>query len=103
MKKVIMLMSFVFAAFMSHAADNEKSIQKVAVDQQMKTNIAVDQKAKDQEFNAQCTVTLKVIVHGGIFSVEVSCTNTAETCELATKLSTTCLSAAAKTVKEIIF
>ena len=103
MKKVIMLMSFVLAAFMSHAAENEKSIQKNEVDQQVKTIKAIDQNVNDQDFNALCTVTLKGTVHGGIFSVEVSCTNTAETCEQATKLSTTCLSAAAKTVKEIIF
>jgi hypothetical protein len=103
MKKVIMLMSFVFAVFMSHAADNEKSTQKDAIDQYFKSIVAVDQKMNNQELNALCTVTLKGTVHGGVFSIEVSCTNTAETCELATKLSTTCLSAAAKTVKEIIF
>ena len=103
MKIVLMLMSFVFAAFMSHAADNEKSIQKDAVNQQVKTINAVDQNVKDQDFNALCTVTLKGIVHGGVFSVEVSCTNTADSCEQATKLSTTCLSAAVKTVRDILF
>ena len=103
MKKVIMLMSFAFAALMSHAAVNEKSVQNDALNQQVKSVNSVDQKATDQEYNALCTVTLKGIVHGGIFSVEVSCTNTAESCEQATKQSTTCLSAAVKTVKEILF
>jgi hypothetical protein len=103
MKKVIMLMSFAFAAFMSHAADNEKSLKNDLKDQQVKSIKMLEPKADDQQKNALCTVTLKGIVSAGVFSVEISCTNSAESCEQATKLSASCLTAALKTVRDIIY
>ena len=98
-----MLMSFAFAAFMSHAADNEKSLKNDLKDQQVKSIKMLEPKADDQQKNALCTVTLKGIVSAGVFSVEISCTNSAESCEQATKLSASCLTAALKTVRDIIY
>ena len=103
MKKVILLVSFAFAAFMSHAADNEKSLKNDVKDQQVKSIKMLESKTDDQQAIRLCSVTLKGVVNAGVFSVEISCTNTAESCELATKLSATCLTAALKTVKDIIY
>jgi uncharacterized protein with FMN-binding domain len=103
MKKVILLVSFAFAAFMSHAADNEKSLKNDVKDQQVKSIKMLESKTDDQQKSALCSVTLKGVVNAGVFSVEISCTNSAESCEQATKLSASCLTAALKTVKDIIY
>ncbi len=103
MKKVILLVSFAFAAFMSHAADNEKSLKNDAKDQQVNSIKMLEPKADDQQKNALCSVTLKGVVNAGVISVEISCTNSAESCEQATKLSASCLTAALKTVRDIIY
>lgn len=94
-------MSFAFAAFMSHAADNEKSLKNDVKDQQV--NSIKMFKPKADKKNALCSVTLKGVVNAGVFSVEISCTNSAESCEQATKLSASCLTAALKTVRDIMY
>jgi hypothetical protein len=101
MKKVILLVSFAFAAFMSHAADNEKSLKNDVKDQQVNSIKMFEPKADKK--NALCSVTLKGVVNAGVFSVEISCTNSAESCEQATKLSASCLTAALKTVRDIMY
>jgi hypothetical protein len=103
MKKVILLVSFAFAAFMSHAADNEKSFKNDVKDQHVKSIKMLESKTDDQQKSALCSVTLKGVVNAGVFSVEISCTNSAESCEQATKLSASCLTAALKTVRDIMY
>ena len=101
MKKVILLVSFAFAAFMSHAADNEKSLKNDVRDQQVNSIKMFEPKADKK--SGLCSVTLKGVVNAGVFSVEISCTNSAESCEQATKLSASCLTAALKTVRDIMY
>jgi len=49
-----------------------------------------------------CTVTLKASVFMGFFSIEVSCSGTGATCQIATQKATSCLSTALNTVKKSV-
>lgn len=109
MKKIIMLVSFVSAAFISQAAVNPKVATpgdglsdyfSTSMFSEVKTILDAD--SPDQSTNQACTVTLKGTVNTGIFSIEVSCSSTSATCEQATKTAASCLSAAIRTTKEIL-
>lgn len=47
-----------------------------------------------------CTVTMKGSISGGVFSVEVSCSATASTCDQATSKATSCLTAAIRRARQ---
>lgn len=49
-----------------------------------------------------CTVTLKASVFLGFFSIEVSCSGTGSTCQIATQKATSCLNTAINTVKKSV-
>ena len=49
-----------------------------------------------------CTVTMKGSINGGVFSVEVSCSATASTCDQAASKATTCLSAAIRRARQTL-
>jgi hypothetical protein len=49
-----------------------------------------------------CTITLKASVFLGFFSIEVSCSGTGSTCQIATQKATSCLNTAINTVKKSV-
>lgn len=49
-----------------------------------------------------CIVTLKASVFMGFFSIEVSCSGTGASCQIATQRASSCLSTAINTVKKSV-
>lgn len=102
-------MSFVSAAFISQAAVNPKMATPedglsdyFSKSKFTEVNTIVDTDSHEKLTNLACTVTLKGTVSTGVFSLEVSCSNTSATCEQATKDAASCLTAAIKITKEIL-
>ena len=102
MKRLIIVLCFLATGLMSLAA--EKSGIKNHSDFSMfgDVNTHVDQQALDLAQLDNCTVTLKASVFMGFFSIEVSCSGTGATCQIATQRASSCLSTAINTVKKSV-
>ncbi len=102
MKRLIIVLCFVTTGLMSLAA--EKSGIKNHSDFSMFSDVNThgDQPALDVEQLDNCTVTLKASVFMGFFSIEVSCSGTGATCQIATQRASSCLSTALNTVKKSV-
>ncbi len=102
MKRLIIVLCFLATGLMSLAA--EKSGIKNHSDFSMfgDLNTHVDQPALDVVQPDNCTVTLKASVFMGFFSIEVSCSGTGATCQIATQRASSCLSTAINTVKKSV-
>ena len=97
-----MSIAMILTAFLSQASEF-KSVEKE------KNVVAVSSMSNtDQLFNhaeldkGECSVTMKGTIDLGPIEAEVSCTTTASTCDKATMLAVSCLSAAVRTVRTII-
>jgi len=102
MKRLIIVLCFVTTGLLSLAA--EKSGLKNHSDFSMFGNVNThgDQQALDVVQLDNCTVTLKASVFMGFFSIEVSCSGTGSTCQIATQRASSCLSTAINTVKKSV-
>lgn len=102
MKRLIIVLCFLATGLMSLAA--EKSGIRNHSDFSMFEDLSthVDQPALDIVQPDNCTVTLKASVFMGFFSIEVSCSGTAATCQIATQRASSCLSTAINTVKKSV-
>lgn len=97
-----MSIAMVLTAFLSQAAESksvEKETNVVAVSSMSNADQLFNQVALDK---GECSVTMKGTIDLGPIEAEVSCTTTASTCQKATMLAVSCLSAAVKTVRSII-
>lgn len=102
MKKVILSVAMMFAAFLTQAAV-VKPIEKVTFksgEEKVRTVNWGDEVSPGNE--ALCTITMKGRIDLGPIEAEVSCTTSATTCEAATVSAIGCLSAAMRTVRTVI-
>lgn len=102
MKKVILSVAMMFAAFLTQAAVG-KQVEEVKFksgEEKVITLHKGDEKAPGKE--ALCTITMKGRIDLGPIEAEVSCTTSATTCEAATVSAISCLSAAMRTVRTVI-
>jgi hypothetical protein len=102
MKKVILSVAMMFAAFLTQAAVG-KQMDEVKLKSGEEKVSAVcwgDEASPVKE--ALCTITMKGRIDLGPIEAEVSCTTSATTCEAATVSAINCLSAAIKTVRTVI-
>ena len=102
MKRLIIVLCFVTTGLMSFASD--KSVMKNHSDFSMFSDVTayVEQSDLDEVQIENCTVTLKASVFMGFFSIEVSCSGTGSTCQIATQKATSCLNTAINTVKKSV-
>jgi len=101
MKKIILFAFMAVTVLFSHAAILNKSnpvnktgfiVGKSVTENVKKIDIIKSPiEIKDAE---SCTVSMKGSINGGVFSVEVSCTASASTCDQAASKATNCLSTA---------
>jgi len=99
MKKVMLSVAMMFAAFLTQAAIG-KQVEEVKLktgEEKMRTVDWGNDVCPGEE--ALCTITMKGKIDLGPIEAEVSCTTSATTCEAATVSAITCLSAAMKTVR----
>jgi hypothetical protein len=102
MKKVILSVAMMFAAFLTQAAvgkPNEEVTFKTG-EEKVRTVHLGHEVSPGKE--ALCTITMKGRIDLGPIEAEVSCTTTATTCEAATVSAIGCLSAAMRTVRTVI-
>ena len=102
MKKVILSVAMVFAAFLTQAAVG-KPIEEVKFktgEEKVSTLHLGDETSPGKQ--ALCTITMKGRIDLGPIEAEVSCTTSATTCEAATVSAIGCLSAALRTVRTAI-
>jgi hypothetical protein len=102
MKKVILSVAMMFAAFLTQAAVG-KQVEEVKFksgEEKVSTLHWGDETAPGKE--ALCTITMKGRIDLGPIEAEVSCTTSATTCEAATVSAIGCLSAAMRTVRTVI-
>ena len=102
MKKVILSVAMVFAAFLTQAAVG-KPIEEVkfkTCEEKVSTLHLGDETSPGKQ--ALCTITMKGRIDLGPIEAEVSCTTSATTCEAATVSAIGCLSAALRTVRTAI-
>jgi hypothetical protein len=107
MKKIILFAFMAVTVLFSHAAILGKSnpvnktgftVYKSITETVKKTDII---KSPSQIKEAEsCTVTMKGSINGGVFSVEVSCTASASSCDQAASKATSCLSAAIRKARQ---
>jgi len=102
MKKVILSVAMMFAAFLTQAAVGKQmeEVKFKSGEVQMKTVERGNDASPGEE--ALCTITMKGRIDLGPIEAEVSCTTSATTCEAATVSAINCLSAAMKTVRMVI-
>jgi hypothetical protein len=102
MKKVILSVAMMFAAFLTQAAVG-KQVEEVKLksgEEKMRTVDWGNEASPGEE--GLCTITMKGRIDLGPIEAEVSCTTSATTCEAATVTAINCLSAAMKTVRSVI-
>ena len=102
MKKVILSVAMMFAAFLTQAAVG-KQVEEVTFksgEEKVSTVYRGEEASPGKE--AVCTITMKGTINLGPIEAEVSCTTTATTCEAATVRAIGCLSAAMRTVRTVI-
>jgi hypothetical protein len=102
MKKVILSVAMMFAAFLTQAAVG-KQVEEVTFksgEEKVSTVYRGEEASPGKE--AVCTITMKGRINLGPIEAEVSCTTTATTCEAATVRAIGCLSAAMRTVRTVI-
>ncbi len=102
MKRLIIVLCFVTTGLMSMATQksgikNSSDFSEVSDFRNNGVQLDID---KAQIEN--CTVTLKASVFLGFFSIEVSCSGTGSTCQIATQKATSCLNTAINTVKKSV-
>ena len=109
MKRIFMLMSFVSAAMMSQAAVSSVTVPSLKDAPNYFTKKIQDENKSElkqetpiNKIAETCTVILKGTVNGGLFSVEVSCSSTASTCDQATVKAANCLNAAIKKARQLL-
>lgn len=102
MKKVILSVAMMFAAFLTQAAVGKQVDEVKFKSAEVKMNIDVHHAEATKGKEAECTVTMKGKIDLGPIEAEVSCTTTASTCDAATVSAINCLSAAMKTVRLVI-
>ena len=102
-------MSFVTAAMISQAAVSSNVVRKsndalsyFIKDIHAETKSELSEETPTIKIAETCTVILKGIVNGGLFSVEVSCSSTASTCDQATVKAANCLNAAIKRARQLL-
>lgn len=102
MKRMIMSIAMILTAFLSQAAESksfEKGKDIVTVNSISNADQLFNQAELDK---GECSVTMKGTIDLGPIEAEVSCTTTASTCQKATMLAVSCLSAAVRTVRTVI-
>jgi len=102
MKKVILSVAMMFAAFLTQAAVG-KQVEEVKLksgEEKVSTLQLGDETSPGKE--NLCTITMKGRIDLGPIEAEVSCTTSAPTCEAATVRAIGCLSAAMRTVRTVI-
>jgi len=102
MKKVILSVAMMFAAFLTQAAVGKQAEEVKFKSGEVKMKIVDDHGERSAIKDAECSVTLKGTIDLGPIEAEVSCTTTASTCDAATVSAVNCLSAAMKTVRMVI-
>ena len=102
MKKVILSVAMMFAAFLTQAAVG-KQVEEVTF-KSGKEKVSTVYKGEETSpgKEALCTITMKGRIDLGPIEAEVSCTTSATTCEAATVSAISCLSAAMRTVRTFI-
>ncbi len=109
MKRIILLAFLASSALMSQASIERKSdpLFKQAVTES-KAVVNFTEKTASVKSTIKlnvpenCTVTMKGSLNGGVFSIEVSCTATASTCDQAASKATSCLSTAIRRARQAI-
>lgn len=99
MKKVILSVAMMFAAFLTQAAVGKQVEEVKFKSGEVQMKMIDDHGATSTMKDAECSVTMKGKIDLGPIEAEVSCTTTASTCEAATVKAISCLSAAMKTVR----
>lgn len=102
MKKVILSVTMVLAAFFTQASVGKKADLRKLTSSEVITLVAARDVASVKLGNALCTVTLKGRIDLGPVEAEVSCTTSASSCDAATVSALSCLSAAMRTVRSVI-
>lgn len=102
MKKVILSVAMMFAAFMTQAAVGKKMEEVKYMSGKESVKVETHHEASKKLEDALCTVTLKGRIDLGPIEAEVSCTTSATTCDAATVSALSCLSAAMRTVRTVI-
>ncbi len=97
-----MAVALVLTAFLSQAAESNPFDKAKDVEQVKRKTVAENSFHREALFTGECSVTMKGTIDLGPIEAEVSCTTTASTCQKATMLAVSCLSAAVKTVRTII-
>lgn len=102
MKRMIMSIAMILTVFLSQAAES-KTFEKEKDIVTVSSMSNVDRLSNQAELEkGECSVTMKGTIDLGPIEAEVSCTTTASTCQKATMLAVSCLSAAVRTVRTII-
>ena len=102
MKKVILSVAMMFAAFLTQAAVGNP-IEEVKIKSgEAKVSMLHWGEEASPGREALCTITMKGRIDLGPIEAEVSCTTSATTCEAATVSAISCLSAAMRTVRTVI-
>lgn len=102
MKRMFMSITMVLTAFLSQAAET-KSFEKERYMDALNSISIAEQQFNDEVLDyTDCSVTMKGTIDLGPIEAEVSCTTTASTCQKATMMAISCLSAAVKTVRAIV-
>ena len=102
MKRLIIVLCFVTTGLMSLAAEKSGIKNHSDFSLFLDVNTHGDQPALDVQLLDNCTVTLKASVFMGFFSIEVSCSGTGATCQIATQRASSCLTTALNTVKKSV-
>ena len=102
MKKVMLSVAMMFAAFLTQAAVGKQveEVKPKSGEEKMRIVDWGNDVSTGEE--ALCTITMKGKIDLGPIEAEVSCTTSATTCEAATVSAINCLSAAMKTVRLVI-
>ncbi|MFN5423192.1 MAG: hypothetical protein ACK5AO_08000 [bacterium] len=102
MKRMIMSIAMVLTAFLSQAAVSNSFEKAKEIEKVISKSNAEQQFNNKTKVNGECSVTMKGTIDLGPIEAEVSCTTTASTCQKATMMAISCLSAAVKTVRTIV-
>lgn len=104
-----MLAFMASTVLLSQASTKAKSFADHKVGKHI--NVVINH-SSDQKSNAyqlipatmaeNCSVTMRGSVNGGVFSVEVSCTATASSCDQAASKASSCLSAAIRRARQAL-
>lgn len=99
MKRLIIVLCFVSTGLISMAGEKSEIKNHSAFSEVSDFN-NLEKLDIDMAQIENCTVTLKASVFLGFFSIEVSCSGTGSTCQIATQKATSCLNTAINTVKK---